>query len=161
LSKDEPQFIQSLGAAVGEVALENEFEWSYELPVMPDVVMHISVSRDGTTTPILKEGYRETMCWTLSFYNSKGDRMHTIYAACAPEYGKESFDSVMDMELQRIKNWYTKLTYVGVADGAKNNWTYLEGRTSVQILDFFSCRGALGGGKCGHAKRRGKETAVA
>ena len=135
--KTSRKLIQNLGAAVGEVARENEFEWAYEIPVMGDVVTHISVSRDGTTTPILKEGYRETMCGTLSFYNSKGDRMHTIYSACAPEYGKESFDSVMDMELQRVKKQYPKLTYIGLADGAKNNWTYLESRTEVQILDFF------------------------
>lgn len=135
--KTSRKLIQSLGAAVGEVAREKEFEWSYELPQMEEVVTHISVSRDGTTTPILKLGYRETMCGTLSFYNSKGDRMHTIYAACAPEYGKESFDNVMDMELQRVKKQYPKLPYIGLADGAKNNWTYLQSRTEVQILDFF------------------------
>jgi hypothetical protein len=82
--KTSRKLIQSLGAAVGEVAREKEF-----------AVTHIWVSRDGTTTPILKQGYRETMCGTLSFYNSKDDRMHTIYAACAPEYGKEGFDNVM------------------------------------------------------------------
>ncbi len=135
--KTSRKLIQNLGAAVGEVAREKEFEWSYEIPDMEEVVMHVSVSRDGTTTPILKEGYRETMCGTISFYNSKGDRMHTIYTACAPEYGKESFDSVMDMELQRVKAKYPRLTYIGLADGAKNNWTYLDSRTQVQILDFF------------------------
>lgn len=131
------KLIQSIGAAVGEVARENEFKWSYEIPKMNEVITHIAVSRDGTTTPIIQEGYRETMCGTLSFYNGKGDRMHTIYAACAPEYGKESFDRVMDMELEKAKQRYPKLTYVGLADGAKNNWTYLESRTQVHILDFF------------------------
>jgi len=135
--KTSRKLIQSLGALVGEVAREKEFEWVYDIPAMPDVVSHISVSRDGTTTPILNEGYRETMCGTLSFYNSKGDRMHTIYTACAPEYGKASFDGVMDMELERVKKQYPKLSYIGLADGAKNNWTYLESRTDVQILDFF------------------------
>jgi hypothetical protein len=135
--KTSRKLIQSLGAAVGQIAGEKELEWAYEIPAMEDVVTHISVSRDGTTTPILKEGYRETMCGTLSFYNSKGDRMHTIYAACAPEYGKERFDRVMDKELQRAKKQYPKMTYIGLADGAKNNWTYLDSRTAVQILDFF------------------------
>ena len=131
------KLIQSLSAAVGEIALEKEFEWSYEMPEIEDVVTHIAVSRDGTTTPILKEGYRETMCGTMSFYNSKGERMHTIYSACAPEYGKASFDSVMDMELERVKEQYPKVKYIGIADGAHNNWKYLESRTSVYILDFF------------------------
>ena len=135
--KTSRKLIQNLGSVVGEIALEKEMEWSYALPEMQEVVSHISVSRDGTTTPILKEGYRETMCGTLSFYNSKGDRMHTIYTACAPEYGKSGFDSVMDMELERVKKQYPKLFYIGLADGAKNNWTYLESRTQVQVLDFF------------------------
>jgi hypothetical protein len=135
--KTSRKLIQSIGAAVGEIAQEHEFEWQYAIPVMSDVVNHISVSRDGTTTPILGEGYRETMCGTISFYNSEGVRMHTIYTACAPEYGKESFDSVMDMELSWVKKQYPRLTYIGLADGAKNNWTYLDTRTEVQILDFF------------------------
>lgn len=135
--KTSRKLVQTIGALVGEIAREKEFEWAYELPKMKEVVAHISVSRDGTTTPILKEGYRETMCGTLSFYSAKGERLHTIYSACAPEYGKKSFDSVMDMELERVKKKYPSLTYIGLADGAKNNWGYLEGRTSVHILDFY------------------------
>jgi len=129
--------IQRLSASVGDVARANEFEWSYALPELPSVVSHIAVSRDGTTTPILKEGYRETMCGTISLYDAKGGRMHTIYAACAPEYGKETFDGVMDMELEKIKSRYPKVEYIGLADGAKNNWGYLEKRTTVHILDFY------------------------
>lgn len=135
--KTSRKLIQTLGNAVGEVALEKEFEWAYEIPQMEAVVSHVSVSRDGTTTPIIHEGYRETMCGTISFYDAKGDRMHTIYSACAPEYGKESFDNVMDMELESVKNRYPKVPYIGLADGAKNNWAYLEECTSVHILDFF------------------------
>lgn len=135
--KTSRKLIQTVAAHVGELAREKEFEWTYEPPPMQQVITHISVSRDGTTTPIVKEGYRETMCGTLTFYSAKGERMHTIYAACAPEYGKESFDNVMDMELERVKKRYPNLTYIGLADGAKNNWTYLEERTTVHILDFY------------------------
>lgn len=129
--------IQRLSAAVGELAIEHEFDWSYVLPELPQVVTHIAVSRDGTTTPIVKQGYRETMCGTISLYSAKGDRMHTIYTACAPEYGKDSFDRVMDMEVEKIKKQYPAVQYIGLADGAKNNWAYLEARTSVYILDFY------------------------
>lgn len=129
--------IQRLSAAVGELAIEHEFDWSYVLPELPQVVTHIAVSRDGTTTPIVKQGYRETMCGTISLYSAKGDRMHTIYTAYAPEYGKDSFDRVMDMEVEKIKKQYPVVQYIGLADGAKNNWAYLEARTSVYILDFY------------------------
>lgn len=131
------KLIQKIGKAVGEIAMNQESEWVYQLPAMKEVVTHIAIGRDGTTTAIRKQGYRETMCGTLSFYNSKGGRLHTIYLACAPEYGKSSFDAVMDMEIARIKPKYPKITYIGLADGAKTNWTYLDKHTSVNILDFF------------------------
>jgi hypothetical protein len=129
--------IQRLSACVGDIARANEFEWAYAIPELGAVVSHIAIGRDGTTTPIIKEGYRETMCGTLSLYGSKGERLHTIYAACAPEYGKGSFDAVMDMEIEKIKSKFPNVKYIGLADGAKNNWKYLEVKTSVQILDFF------------------------
>ena len=135
--KTSRKLIQKIGAVVGQMAQQKELDWVYELPQLESVVSHISVSRDGTTTPILREGYRETMCGTISFYDSTGSRMHTIYSARAPEYGKESFDRVMDMELDRVKKQYPKVQYIGLADGAKNNWTYLEKCTSIHILDFF------------------------
>lgn len=135
--KTSRKLIQGLSAAVGEVAREKEFEWEYDLPEFEEVVTHIVISRDGTTTPILGEGYRETMCGTIGFYSGKGERLHTIYTACAPEYGKETFDSVLDMEIEKVKKQYPKVNYVGLADGAKTNWSYLLPHTSVHILDFY------------------------
>lgn len=97
------KMVQSIGDSVGAIATEKEFEMAYELPEFKEVVSHISIGRDGTTTPIRKQGYRETMCGTISFYNSNGDRMHTIYAACAPQYGKKTFEEVLDMEISKVK----------------------------------------------------------
>lgn len=138
------KLIQRIGAAVGEVARDKEFEWKYALPPFDEVVSHIAISRDGTTTPILGEGYRETMCGTISFYSKPGDRLHTIYTACAPEYGKETFNRVLDLEIERVKEQYPNVTYVGLADGSKDNWSYLSSHTSVQILDFFHASEYLG-----------------
>lgn len=131
--------VQDLGASVGDIALEPDCDWTYDLPPLPAVVTHIAVGRDGTTTPIKKEGYRETMCGTVSLFDGKGTRMHTIYAAEAPEYGKKTFDDTMDKELQNVKRLYGGAKYIGLADGAKGNWTYLEEheRTKVSILDFY------------------------
>lgn len=131
------KLIQRIASAVGEVARDKEFEWRYALPELEEVVSHITIGRDGTTTPILGEGYRETMCGTISFYSKGGDRLHTIYTACAPEYGKQTFNEVLDMEAGRVKEQYPNVTYVGLADGSKDNWSYLNGHTSVQILDFY------------------------
>ncbi len=138
------KLVQRLGKCVGEIALDKESGWTYELPDFEDVVKHIAVGRDGTTTAILGEGYRETMCGTIIFYNSKGDRLHTIYTACAPEHGKESFGQVMDMEIERVKEHYPKVNYIGLADGAKDNWAYLQRHTGENILDFFHASEHLG-----------------
>ena len=68
--------VKRVSAVVAEVAQQREFEWSYDLPEFEEVISHISISRDGTTTPIRSEGYRETMCGTISFYTKQGDRLH-------------------------------------------------------------------------------------
>lgn len=129
--------IQRISEAVGALAVERGRAWDYVLPDFSQVVTHISIGRDGTTTPILKEGYRETMTGTLSLYNAKEGRMHTIYVACAPEHGKKSFDEALGREIDKLKERYPAVRYIGLADGAKDNWTYLEARTSIHILDFY------------------------
>jgi len=131
------KLVQSIGEAVGDFGLDNEADMSYDLPELEDVVNHIAISRDGTTTPIRREGYRETMCGTISFYNCGGDRLHTIYSACAPEYGKKRFDEVLDLEIAAVKAAFPKVRYLGLADGAKDNWIYLQRHATVHILDFF------------------------
>jgi hypothetical protein len=131
------KLVQSVGESVGALAIEKEPEMDYQLPEFEEVVNHVAISRDGTTTPIRGEGYRETMCGTISFYNAQGDRLHSIYSACAPEYGKKTFDEVLDMEIERVKRVFPAVTYLGLADGAKDNWTYLHKHTTVDILDFF------------------------
>jgi hypothetical protein len=131
------KLVQSVSAHVEDVAMDKEFEWDYELPVFDQVVSHISIGRDGTTTAIRGEGYRETMCGTISFYDSAGERLHTIYSACAPEYGKKTFDSVLSMEIGQVKAAFPMVTYIGLADGAKDNWTYLSQYVQVDILDFY------------------------
>jgi hypothetical protein len=136
--------IQDLGASVGQIACDHEFTWSYDIPEQTEEVTHVAVGRDGTTTPIIGEGYRETMCGTISLFDGKGRRLHTIYSACSPERRKITFDQVMDMELEKVKKLYPNAKYIGLADGAKDNWTYLEERTDEQILDFFHATEHLG-----------------
>jgi hypothetical protein len=131
------EFVQSLSTSVSDIAAEHEMDWSYCLPQMPYPVTHISIGRDGTTTPIVGGKYREAMNGTIALYSAKGERMHTIYTTCAPEYGKKTFDTVFDMEIGRIKAAYPNAVFVGLADGAKDNWTYLLQWVTVCILDFY------------------------
>ena len=40
-------------------------------------------------------------------------------------------------DIKKIKKYYPSATYTGLADGAVDNWTFLEKHTSNQTLDFF------------------------
>jgi hypothetical protein len=62
---------------------------------------------------------------------------HTIYSACAPEYGKKTFDSVLSMEIEQVKEMFPTVRYTGLADGAKDNLSYLSKYVEVKILDFY------------------------
>jgi hypothetical protein len=77
------------------------------------------------------------MVGTLGFYNGEGERLHTVYTAATPEYGKLTFFGRLDREIARAKAAYPDALYVGLADGAKDNWVYLEGETAVQVVDFY------------------------
>ena len=76
------------------------------------------------------------MVGTITFYDDEGERIDTIYVANAPESGKATFFEKMDTELERIKETYPEARYVGIADGAHELWTWLEPRTTWQIVDF-------------------------
>jgi len=85
------KLIQRISDQVSELGIEAAHELAYDLPQMPAPVHFIALGVDGTTTPIREQGYKETMCGTLSLYNKEGQRMHTIYTACAPQSGKGGF----------------------------------------------------------------------
>ena len=51
----------------------------------------ISVGLDGTCMLMKDDGRREAMTGTICFYGKYGERIHTIYTATPPEYGKQEF----------------------------------------------------------------------
>jgi hypothetical protein len=38
-----------------------------------------------------EDGWRQAMVGSISFYDAKGERLHTSCTAQSPEYGKETF----------------------------------------------------------------------
>lgn len=131
------KLIQSLNERVGDILEAKEQKWKYADPIINQEVFSIGVSRDGTTSPIRNEGYKETMVGTIALYNEEGDRLHTIYIGCSPEHGKSVFDYVFSQEIERIQEKYPKAKMIGIADGEKGNWSFLKNYTGVQILDFW------------------------
>ena len=71
------------------------------------------------------------------FFDKEGERQVTLYTAAAPEYGKKTFLQHLDNEVSKMKDRYPRAHFVSLADGAKDNWDFLETRTDTQIIDFY------------------------
>jgi hypothetical protein len=136
-------FVQDVADAVAAVALAKEEDWEYALPEFEEPVATVTVGLDGTCMLMGKETWREAMVGTLGFYNASGERMHTVYTAATPEYGKLTFFERFDREVDRARAACPGACYVGLADGAKDNWTYLDTVTTVQVVDFYHVTGYL------------------
>lgn len=136
--------VQDICDVVGSIAsLKNE-RWEYDLPAIEKEVKTVTIGLDGTTMLMIGDGYRMAMVGTIGLYDEYGNRLHTIYNAARPEYGKEIFLTKMEKEIQRVKDICPDAEYVGLADGAKDNWSFLEKHTSKQIIDFYHASGYVG-----------------
>ena len=131
-------YIQDISQQVGRQVQAAENQWTYALPdSVAQQTALVAFGRDGTTLYLTKDGYRETMSGTIALYDNKGQRLHTIYVAQSPEYGKATFDQRFQGEIDQIKAALPEALYVGLADGAPDNWTFLSPRVQVHILDFY------------------------
>lgn len=70
-------------------------------------------------------GYQEVGCGTLSFYDGEGERLDTLCYARMPEANKATLKSIISAEVQAALAQRPDLTVVKIADGARDNWTYL------------------------------------
>ena len=136
--------LKSLGDTVGSIVQAKEENWEYAVPELNQPISSVAVGLDGTCMLLAEDGWREAMVGTISLYDRQGDRQHTIQIGATPEYGKQRFLARLDQELARIKSRYPQATYVGIADGASENWTFLKERTDRQTLDFYHASGYLG-----------------
>src|SRR3984885_7435415 len=137
--------VQDLADAVAAVALAKEESWSYSLPHWDEPPASVSVGLDGSCMHLSEDGWRETMVGTLGFYDADGQRLHTIYLGATPEYGKATFLERMTGEHERARAELPGVRFIGIADGAKGNWDFLERHTAVQVVDFWHAAEYLGG----------------
>jgi len=128
---------------------------------VPHAAVTVSVSLDGVMVP-LKDGnrqqkraaarargkqtrgptgYREASSGTLAFYDADGERVgNTRYIGRMPERGKKTLKETLEDELLTVVDERPDLTVVAVADGARDNWTWLERampQGAVFVLDFY------------------------
>jgi len=130
-------YLQDVSDWVGGIAQAKEELWEYAIPLLNEAITTVVVSLDGAYVLMRDDGYREAMVGNISLYEVTGKRLHTVYIGEAPEYGKGSFFQRLEKEIATVKNHYPDALYLGIADGAKNNWSFLEQHTSRQLLDFF------------------------
>ncbi|MFW6106825.1 MAG: ISKra4 family transposase [bacterium] len=131
------RYCKMLGDAVGTFATAKEEAWNYELPPFDRPVASAAVGVDGTCMLLLEDGWREAMTGTIALYDSEGERLHTIYVGATPQYGKEAFHARLVRELDRVKARYPDVPYVGLGDGAADNWSFLSPLTDRQVVDFY------------------------
>jgi hypothetical protein len=136
-------YLQGLVDDVALIAEDKEESWRYAEPELPRDVKTVSVGVDGTCMLYCEDGYRVAMVGTISLYDDAGDRLHTVYVAGAPEYGRATFFQRMDEELRNYKARYGGAKWLGVADGAHDHWPWLEGWTDQSIVDFWHAAGYL------------------
>jgi len=130
------QYIQSLSQSIGSLIAEKK-NWNYSIEVPEEKVSSIGISLDGTCMLLCNDGYRQAMVGSISLYDSDGERLYTRYTALPPEQGKKQFHDVFSHEIKRIRKLYPNAHYIGVADGASDNWTFLQTKVDEQILDFY------------------------
>lgn len=136
-------YIQGVSKAVSQIIIAKESAWTYALPkeLKLEQVKCVVVSRDGTTINIRSQGWRETMSGTISLYGKKQKLLHTIHVGTAPEYGKAAFNELMGREIDLLKEQLSRRgcrpQWIGIADGAVDNWPFLESITDQQGIDFY------------------------
>jgi len=130
-------FVQNTAAAVAAVVQAKEEPWHYTTPKLPEPICTIGVGVDGTCMLVVEDGPRQAMVGSISLYNKKGERQHTIYLAATPEYGKATFYQRVAREIEHVQQLYPQAHLTGVADGSEDNWTFLRQYTQDECVDFY------------------------
>jgi len=131
------RYLQGVSEAICDIIENKEDVWEYVLPELEAKVTTVSLSMDGAMLPTCTDGWRESMVGTITLFDEKGERQHSIYVGEPPEYGKSNFMNRFEKEIEKIKIACPEALYVGIADGAKNNWPFLTKYTKKQLLDFY------------------------
>jgi hypothetical protein len=155
------RYLQRISEAICDIVEDKSNIWEYALPELASPVATIAFSMDGAMLPTCDDGWRESMVGTASLFDEKGERRHAIYVGEPPEYGKSNFMNRFKKEIEEIKIRYPEALCVGIADGAKSNWPFLEEHTDKQLLDFYHVTEYLT--KCAYAafpEKTGKQERI-
>ena len=83
-------------------------------------------------------GYKEASVGVLTFYDTKGERLASRRFGRMPESHKVTTKDWLRAELDLVRQRRPDLKVVAIADGAPDNWTFLDSlRPDHSIVDFF------------------------
>ena len=119
--------------------------------VVPEEAVTVAVSLDGVMVPMKDAsraatrrasgpgGYREAGCATLSFYDAEGERLDTVAMGRMPEAKKATLKTTLAAELDAALGKRPDLEVVTVADGARDNWRFLDALApeATAVVDFY------------------------
>ena len=112
---------------------------------IPADAVTASVSLDGVMVALRagEDGcaeacWREASCGTVSFHDAKGNRLKTLYLGRMPESGKVRLKAQLASEVAHIRRVRPEIRIGAVADGAADNWTFLESLSpETEVIDFW------------------------
>ena len=107
---------------------------------VPDAARAVVVSLDGVMAPMRGAGkYREAGCATVSLVDADGARLHSVRMGRMPQSHKTTLKTMVTAEVEAVLAKRPDLTVVKVADGAKDNWTFLTRAlpAGVELIDFY------------------------
>ena len=113
---------------------------------VPDAARAVVVSLDGVMAP-MRGGYREAGCATVPLVDGDGERLHSVRMGRMPESKKATLKTMVAAEVEAVLGQRPDLTVVKLADGAKDNWTFLTGALpeGVELIDFYHAAEQLKG----------------
>ena len=113
---------------------------------VPDAACAVVVSLDGVMAP-MRGGYREAGCATVSLVDGDGERLHSVRMGRMPESKKATLKTMVAAEVEAVLGQRPDLALVKLADGAKDNWTFLTGALpeGVELIDFYHAAEQLKG----------------
>lgn len=134
-----PSYLQSVAQGVGAQAVAQRRDGAVLLaePAVP--VATIATGVDGTTLPLVGEGYKEAMCGTLALYEKGGERLTTEYHGALPQAGKTELAQSFGARAQQVVAQFPQALHVCLGDGAKWHWEFFRQHfpAAIWILDFY------------------------
>lgn len=128
---------------------ENKREFEKKLrhqTEIPNAAVAVSVSLDGVLVPIQgnviipgDSRYEEASCGAVTYYDAEGEPLKTRRYGCMPEHKKMTLKTFLMHEVNYALTSRPDLQLVKVADGAKDNWTFLDKDLpkGIAVLDFY------------------------